>query len=45
MDTVAPEAPPVVLVVDDEELLRLLATEFPEDAGFKTVEACNVSKS
>jgi len=30
---------PVVLVVEDEELLRLHATDLLEDAGFKAIEA------
>lgn len=34
-------ASPVVLVVDDEELLRYVATEIFEDAGFEVVEAAN----
>jgi CheY-like chemotaxis protein len=32
---------PVVLVVDDEALLRMLATDYFEDAGFEVVEAAN----
>lgn len=30
---------PVVLVVEDEPLLRLLAVDFIEDAGFEVIEA------
>ena len=33
------ETPPVVLVVEDEELLRLCAANLLEDAGFEVVEA------
>ena len=31
--------PPVILVVDDEMLLRMLATEHFEEAGFEVIEA------
>lgn len=33
--------PPVILVVDDEALLRMLATEHFEEAGFEVIEAEN----
>jgi two-component system, response regulator PdtaR len=33
------ETPPVVLVVEDEELLRLCAADLLEDAGFEVIEA------
>lgn len=33
--------PPVVLVVDDEALLRMLATDYFEDAGFEVLEAAS----
>jgi CheY-like chemotaxis protein len=32
-------APPVVLVVDDEELLRMLATDYFREAGYEVIEA------
>ena len=31
--------PPVILVVDDEVLLRMLATEYFEEAGYEVIEA------
>jgi CheY-like chemotaxis protein len=34
-----PNLGPVVLVVEDEEILRKLAVEFVEDAGFEAIEA------
>jgi two-component system, response regulator PdtaR len=36
-----PEDPPVVLVVDDEPLVRMTAVDELEDAGFHTLEAAN----
>jgi len=36
-----PPRPPVVLVVDDEALLRMLATEHFEEAGYEVLEAEN----
>lgn len=35
----------IVLVVEDDPLLRLMATEFIEDAGFDVVEAENADKA
>jgi CheY-like chemotaxis protein len=35
----AGKSPPVVLVVEDEALLRILAVEFVEEAGFTAIEA------
>ncbi|RZM11280.1 MAG: response regulator [Sphingomonas sp.] len=32
---------PVLLVVEDEPLLRMMAVDMAEDAGFEVVEACN----
>ena len=32
---------PVILVVDDEAILRLVATDMLEDEGFKVIEASN----
>lgn len=37
--TPARKAPPVVLVVEDEPLLRMLAVEVVEEAGFIAIEA------
>src|ERR1700730_12116311 len=36
---------PVVLVVDDEEILRSLAVSLVEDAGFQAVEAANADQA
>jgi two-component system, response regulator PdtaR len=36
-----PALPPVVLVVDDEELIRMAAVDSLEEAGFLTVEAAD----
>jgi hypothetical protein len=35
----ADKSPPVVLVVEDEPLLRMLAVEVVEEAGFIAIEA------
>jgi CheY-like chemotaxis protein len=35
----------VVLVVEDEALLRLMAVTVVEDAGFKPIEACNADQA
>lgn len=43
MDASSTETPPVVLVVDDDALLRMNAADFLKDAGFKTVEAENAA--
>jgi CheY-like chemotaxis protein len=39
MDVVADRPAPVILIVEDDPLLRILAVEFVEEAGFKTLEA------
>src|SRR4051812_1123431 len=36
---------PVVLIVEDEELIRMLAAQTIEDAGFEVVEACNADEA
>lgn len=36
---------PLVLVVEDEPLLRLFAADMIEDAGFETVEAANSTEA
>lgn len=36
-----PLRPPVILVVEDEALLRMLAHDHFEDAGFEVLEAAN----
>ncbi len=38
-------ARPVVLIVEDEPLLRLFAVDMVEDAGFGTVEAANSTEA
>lgn len=41
-----PEAtPPLVMVVDDEVLIRLVAGDMLRDAGFEVVEACNADEA
>jgi two-component system, response regulator PdtaR len=39
------ESPPVVLVVEDEPLLQILATEGLEDAGFEVLAAWNADEA
>ncbi|MDN3272980.1 response regulator [Frankia sp. RB7] len=39
MSTLAGKSRPVVLVVEDDPLLRMLAVEVVEEAGFKAIEA------
>jgi CheY-like chemotaxis protein len=36
---VADRSAPVILIVEDDPLLRMLAVEFVKDAGFETLEA------
>ena len=36
---------PIVLVVEDEPLLRMLAVDMVEDAGFEPVEAADASEA
>ena len=38
-------APPVILIVDDEPLLRMLAAEIVEEAGFVSLEAKNADEA
>lgn len=37
--------PPTVLVVEDEELIRLFLTEFLQDYGYRVIEAANVAEA
>ncbi len=37
----SPQAKPVILVVDDEAIVRINATDMLEDAGFATLEAAS----
>lgn len=39
MDQFEPPSLPIVLVVDDEPLLRMMAVDLVEEAGFQAVEA------
>jgi CheY-like chemotaxis protein len=36
---------PVILVVDDDPLLRMLAIELVNEAGFETLEACDADQA
>lgn len=36
---------PVIMVVDDEVLIRLMATDILHDAGFEVVEACSADEA
>ena len=38
-------AKPVVLIVEDEALIRMSAVHIVEDAGFAVVEACNADEA
>jgi two-component system, response regulator PdtaR len=39
------KADPLVLVVEDEAFVRMIATEYLEDAGFNVVEAANADEA
>jgi len=44
--TITPHAPvPIVLVVEDEPLLRLFAAQVVEDAGYEPLEAANAAEA
>jgi CheY-like chemotaxis protein len=45
MDGNSPRAPTVVLIVEDEALLRMRAVEVVEDAGFVALEACDADEA
>lgn len=45
MNAPAGKLPPVVLVVEDETLLRMLAVEVVEEAGFTAVEAADADEA
>jgi two-component system, response regulator PdtaR len=36
---------PVILIVDDDPFLRMLAVEFVNEAGFETLEACDADQA
>ena len=45
MTAICSETPPVVLVVEDEMLLRMQATDAVEDAGYVSVEAVDADEA
>jgi CheY-like chemotaxis protein len=45
MSEASPDRPTLVLVVDDEPLVRMLGTDVLEDAGFVVVEAGNAAEA
>jgi len=44
METERPSTP-VVLIVEDDPLLRMLAVEIAQEAGFAVLEACDADKA
>jgi two-component system, response regulator PdtaR len=42
---VLPHSLPVVLIVEDDALLRMLAVEIAEEAGFVALEACDAGEA
>jgi two-component system, response regulator PdtaR len=36
---------PIILIVEDDPFLRMLAVEFVNDAGFETLEACDADQA
>jgi two-component system, response regulator PdtaR len=45
IDAPSGKSPPVVLVVEDEPLLRMMAVEVVEEAGFVALEAANADEA
>jgi len=45
MGAYGPHGPPVVLVVDDEPLVRMTAADELEEAGFQVLEAANADEA
>ena len=45
MSASAYRGPPVILVVEDEPLLRMFAADMAEDAGFEVVQAANATEA
>jgi CheY-like chemotaxis protein len=45
MDETSPRARPVVLIVEDEPLQRMLAVDVVEDAGFVALEAADADEA
>jgi CheY-like chemotaxis protein len=45
MAVVAERSAPVILIVEDDPFLRMLAVEFVNEAGFQTLEAGNADQA
>jgi CheY-like chemotaxis protein len=45
MDPMANKPAPVILIVEDDPFLRMLAVEFVNGAGFETLEACDADQA
>jgi len=45
MDAMANKPAPVILVVEDDPVLRMLTVEFVNEAGFETLEACGADQA
>jgi CheY-like chemotaxis protein len=45
MDAVADRPAPVILIAEDDPLLRMLAVEFVKEAGFETLEASDADQA
>jgi two-component system, response regulator PdtaR len=45
MDVTASKPAPVILIVEDDPLLRMLAVEFVNEAGFETIEASDADQA
>ena len=45
MDVTANKPAPVILIVEDDPLLRMLAVEFVNEGGFDTLEACDADQA
>jgi CheY-like chemotaxis protein len=45
LDAIANKPASVILIVEDDPLLRMLAVEFVNDAGFETLEACDADQA
>jgi two-component system, response regulator PdtaR len=45
MDVMASKAAPVILIVEDDPCLRMVAVEFVNEAGFETLEACDADQA
>jgi CheY-like chemotaxis protein len=45
MDVTTSKATPVILIVEDDPCLRMLAVEFVNEAGFETLEACDADQA